>query len=343
MSRAGREADLAVRPYRAEDESGVLKLLRASLGGGPAGERPAEFFRWKHLENPFGASFLLVAEDSGRIIGLRAFMRWRFVAGGRTLTAVRAVDTATHPDHQGRGIFSRLTLQALDELRGEVDLVFNTPNEKSFPGYLRMGWRTVGRIPISIRVRRPVRFLREFRALRVESASTDLPRVEAETAAEALRDEEQLEALLSGEDSLDPRLSTPRAPSYLRWRYASAPLLDYSAVRLEEGGRLRGLALFRVRPRGRLVEATVAEVLVAHGDREAGARVLRRVARSAPVDHLTCHFPAGSAAARAATRSGFLRSRNGMIFVVNPLREGIEPDPTALGSWALSLGDLEVF
>jgi hypothetical protein len=30
--------------------------------------------------------------------------------------------------------------------------------------------------------------------------------------------------------------------------------------------------------------------------------------------------------------------------VVNPLRDGIAPDPAVLGSWAgLSLGDLEVF
>jgi hypothetical protein len=29
--------------------------------------------------------------------------------------------------------------------------------------------------------------------------------------------------------------------------------------------------------------------------------------------------------------------------VANPLREEMDPDPTDLRSWALSLGDLEVF
>jgi hypothetical protein len=29
--------------------------------------------------------------------------------------------------------------------------------------------------------------------------------------------------------------------------------------------------------------------------------------------------------------------------VVKPLHDGIRPDPTGLRSWALSLGDLEVF
>ena len=77
---------------------------------------------------------MLVAEADGRIVGLRAFMRWEFAAGDRRFRAVRAVDTATHPDYQGQGIFSRLTLEALDALRDQADFVFNTPNEKSLPG-----------------------------------------------------------------------------------------------------------------------------------------------------------------------------------------------------------------
>ena len=134
MSGVELRASVDVRPYRDDDEASVLDLLAVTLGGGPAGRRPADFFRWKHLENPAGRSFMLVAELAGQIVGFRAFMRWRFQADGAELRAVRAVDTATHPDHQGKGIFSTLTLRALDELRGETDLVFNTPNAASLPG-----------------------------------------------------------------------------------------------------------------------------------------------------------------------------------------------------------------
>ena len=81
----------------------------------------------------------------------RVLMRWEFVEHGRVVHAVRAVDTATHPDYQGRGIFTRLTLHALDELRHEIDFVFNTPNDQSRPGYLKMGWQVVGRLPTAVR------------------------------------------------------------------------------------------------------------------------------------------------------------------------------------------------
>jgi GNAT superfamily N-acetyltransferase len=327
---------ITIRPFAAGDEADVLELLDASLGGGPAGRRPPDFFRWKHLANPFGPSFMLVAEADGRLAGLRAFMRWRFAAGGKALRAVRAVDTATHPDYQGLGVFSRLTRAALEALDGEVDLVFNTPNAKSGPGYLKLGWREVGRVPVAVRVRRPLRLLG---ARRLDPPPA--PPVAAEPAARVLERGEEVARLLAREPAARG-LATPRDLTYLRWRYGAAPLLDYRAVTEERGGELAGLALFRVRPRGGLWETTIAEVL-AGGDGRTARRLLRRVAAAAPVDHLTLHAPARSRLARAAAAGGFLRSPAGIRLVVRPFHDGLRPDPTDLGAWALSLGDLEVF
>lgn len=141
---------------------------------------------------------------------------------------------------------------------------------------------------------------------------------------------------------MEPRLSTRRDHSFLRWRYVDIPGIDYWVARGERAGR-RGLAIFRVRRRGRLLETSVADVIVPRGDAQLARALLRRTVRAAPSDHVACHFPAGSAQLRGARRGGFLRAPGGPIFVVNPLSEGIEPEPTDLRSWALSLGDLEVF
>jgi GNAT superfamily N-acetyltransferase len=131
----------------------VLSLLQAAVGWVPD-EQYARFFEWKHAENPFGASPAWVALDGDRLVGFRTFLRWGFTWGERSVKGVRAVDTATHPDYQGRGVFSRLTRMALEELMSEgVDFVFNTPNEKSRPGYLKMGWHVVGRLPVLARPR----------------------------------------------------------------------------------------------------------------------------------------------------------------------------------------------
>jgi hypothetical protein len=56
------------------------------------------------------------------------------------------------------------------------------------------------------------------------------------------------------------RFSTERSHGYLRWRYGEASSLDYRAVfEVDNQGRIVGLSIFRVRPRGSLWEATIAE------------------------------------------------------------------------------------
>jgi len=331
---------LQIRPYRDEDETEVLALLVAALGQGPAGHRSAEFFRWKHLESPFGRSLMLVCEAGDRIVGLRAFLRWRFHVDGRSVRAVRPVDTATHPDHRGQGIFSKLTRAALELLGDEADVVFNTPNERSLPGYLKMGWRPAGRVPVWVR---PRGLLSPIRGLRRSGPTGPRPMPATAPAAEVLEGAAGLADLLSEAERPTGRLATPRSPDYLRWRYGRTPLLDYRAIDERGGGRVRGLAFFRVRPRRGLWETTIADVLVSAGDVHTARRLLRQAARAVPADVVTCSFPVGSAAHRAARLAGFVKVPRGILMVVRPLREDLVPDPGELGSWALRLGDLEVF
>ena len=138
--------DLTIRVATAADREAIVGLCRASLGWAE-GDPNEAFFAWKHDQNAFGASpaWVAVAPD-GSLAGVRVFLRWQFDTPSEgTISAVRAVDTATHPDWQGKGIFTRLTLGALDELRDDgLDVVFNTPNDQSRPGYLKMGWSEVG-------------------------------------------------------------------------------------------------------------------------------------------------------------------------------------------------------
>jgi GNAT superfamily N-acetyltransferase len=333
---------ITVRPFTDADEAATLEVLAASLGGGPAGRRTSEFFRWKHHRSPFGRSFILVAEAEGRIVGVRALMRWLFEADGNVVRAVRAVDTATHPDWQGRGLFTRLTLEAVDRLRPETDLIFNTPNPKSLPGYLKMGWRVMGKIPVAVKVRRPVRFLFHLRSLNSSATPrTSRPALEGLSASEAL-DRPGIDELVD-ERSRAGGLATPLDVPYLRWRYASAPLLDYRAVVEGNGEDVSGLAIFRVRSRGALWESTVCELIARPDDAPTCGRLLRRVASAARVDHITCHFPSHSVQTPNPRLLGFLPSPGGMTFVVNPLRETPLFDPQNQASWSLSLGDLEVF
>jgi GNAT superfamily N-acetyltransferase len=336
------DVDHVVRPYVDDDEAAVLALLQLSLGGGPVGKRTTDFFRWKHKANPFGRSPAVVADAGGTVVGFRTFMRWRWRAGERRWEAVRAVDTATHPDHQGQGIFRDLTVGAVDGLRGDVDLVFNTPNDQSRPGYLKMGWTQVGTVPVTVRPRRPVRFARGVRRVRTHALDAPID-CRLAPAAEAFGAPDALAALLERVADGDGRLTTDRSIDYLRWRYAEAPGLDYRHVAVHRGGELVGLAFARPRRRGPLAELTVSEVLVARGDRSTARALLREAGRGSGCDHLATVTGLDRDLRGAFIRAGFVAlPGQGIVLTTRPLT-AVTPDPTDLASWAFSLGDLEVF
>ena len=326
----------------------MVALLVSVFEGWPRqlpGADPAAFFRWKHLGSPFGPSAMVVAEADGAVIGFQALLRWPVAAGRGTVESVRGADIAVDPAHRGRGVAGALIRAAAAEVAGEVAFVFSNPNAMSDPMLVKLGRRPVGPFEALVRPRRPLRMLRARRSAAASAppAATETagpPSIAAETATEALRDTAELSALLANVPAAAGRFATPLDPAYLRWRYGSAG--DYRAIRVRRGGQLRGLAIFRVVPRGPLWVSVVCEVLAAGDDARVRRRLLRRALGAAPVDYAVSHFPRGSAARRTALGAGFVRTPGGHRLLVNQLEEGIDPDPTDTASWALSYGDLEL-
>ena len=308
-------------------------LLADSLGW----ERDAafaEFFDWKHTENPFGESPAWVALAGDDIVGFRTFLRWQFEDRHRAIRhAVRAVDTATSPAFQGRGIFRQLTMTGVETLiDAGVDFVFNTPNANSRPGYLRMGWSEVGRLPLVVRVAGIPSVLR-MRESRVAAQRAPIATSAGMPAGELLADA-RVPALL---DALAPPrgLRTARTAAYLRWRYGLAAL-GYRAVAVDDDPGA-GVAVFRLRQRGRAVEAGISEVLVPAESAAAERRLLRMVAREAAADYA---IRVGGTDARTL-RAGFVPfPRQGPILTWRPLAD--RAAPPALRDLDLALGDVEL-
>jgi GNAT superfamily N-acetyltransferase len=316
--------DLEVREAREVDLPQVLDLLQSSLGWVPDAQYAA-FYRWKHHENPFGRSPAWVAVDGERIVGLRVWLRWRFMRSGRMWDAVRAVDTATHPEYQGRGIFRLLTTTSLETLRDEgVAHVFNTPNAQSRPGYLKMGWVEVGKLPTAVRFRSPVAAAKALRA-RVPAEKWSLPTDAGSDALEVLADDAEVSQLVSVMP--DERIRTDLDVEVLRWRYGFVPL-HYRGVRHGDG-----IGLFRLRRRGPVTECVVGHLLAP--DHATRARLLTQVARVSGADQVI------QITDRPHHRSGFLPLPGGGPVLT--WRAVVETDAPLLSDWDLTMGDVELF
>jgi len=262
----------AIRPYDGNDESAVLGLLHQALGGERAFDRTNAFWHWKHFQNPFGASLLMVAENE-ELLGLRAFMRWQFLVDGVSLHAVRAVDTATHPGYRRHGVFATLTRLTVEQAQREgVDLVFNTPNVRSLPGYLKLGWAYLGRPRLLVRILRPVRVSQVLLGLAAEDREAlPVPNAPAVPAASLLSRPELFRSLLRENDRLCTGIRTLRDAAFLHWRYAGLPSLRYYVC--ARGEPLAAAAIFRLNRRRGLREIMLCDLLL----NDAGTVTVSRV------------------------------------------------------------------
>lgn len=316
---------MLVRPAQPTDTPAMLALMEESLGKGKV-PRTEEFFRWKHRNSPFGPSPALVAIDGERIASMRTMMRWNFANPWTTVTAVRAVDTATHPDYQGRGLFRALTLRLVEELTTEgVAFVFNTPNQVSGAGYLKMGWRRVGSATVLLQPR-PWAF-----SGRILARPWQVSDLEAAELQQAIR---------SGVvETLEPsgavRLSTPRNSAYAAWRYRDVPGIRYAAI-CEPG---YFMMVYRKRYRRGLRELTLCETMV--GGRPGSVGRMRAALKwlSADAEVTTCSGNWSDRLTAVFVASGF-------VPVVGPelyARGLARPPVSSIRDLRVSIGDLELF
>lgn len=326
MDTTDRLAGLEIRRANVTDDPQVLDLMRSTHGW--RAEDPDEaLFHWKHRENPFGESPAWVALDGEQIVGYRTFLRWEFLDDeDRVVTAVRAVDTATVEAYQGRGIFRALTLQAVAELTLEgVGIVFNTPNDQSRPGYLKMGWSTAGRLPIGA-LPSGMGGLRRMARARVPAERWSEPCEVGLDARELTSDPSLAPSLLRYAPAGGFR--TNRTPEYLAWRTSLEPL-HYRLYAATPGFVDGGGVIFRLRRRGEALEAAIVEQFVPN--QRTRLALISRVLRETGADYAVG-----------------LRPRRGIGLVPLPgqgpllTTRPLASTPATKG-WHLTLADVELF
>jgi GNAT superfamily N-acetyltransferase len=315
-------SDVEIREATEDDLLPILETLRAALGETPLLTRTPELWNWKHVINPFGRSIVLVGLVDGLIAGVRALMSWKLeTPDGDVISCMRAVDTATHPDFTRRGIFRALTEAAIEAARQRgVHLIFNTPNARSGPGYMSIGWSEVGHLGLQIRP-----LFRLSRAI----PRNEVPRIDY--LAPSVSN--------TGPLSTDSRQRTPRGlrtlrtQEYLNWRFSEHPTASYG-WRLDD----RGAFVFRASRRGPFNELVLSDVLGAPSRSE-----MTRALHKTRAHYVAGWFSPGSPERSIAIRSGVvpIPGRKTLRLVARPLAD-LPLDPLNLDNWDVATSDFEL-
>jgi GNAT superfamily N-acetyltransferase len=242
--------DLLIREANVDDSVEIVSLLKNTLGESLL-PKTVDYWNWKHYHNPFGISKIIVAKFNTEIIGVRAFLKWKWQNKYTTINAIRAVDTATAKEFQSKGVFKKLTLFALAQCKSEgIDLVFNTPNKISKPGYIKMGWEENGRMPIQIKpcFHIPSKFNEQF-----------VDNIYAEFLVNdfATQFNEYMDFSNHG-----VKFNTVFSEKYYKWRYADCPTVEYGF----KGCVDKYFIFFRLKKIDKFIELRICDFWIKKGN-----------------------------------------------------------------------------
>ena len=220
-------------------------------------------------------------------------------------------------------------LPIFEEMAEEgVNVVFNTPNAQSRPGYLKMGWVDIGRLPIAFRATQPsavARMLRARTAAEKWSEPTNVGVAVNEVATDV-----GISSLLDSRPQ-PVGWSTSLSGKWLQWRFGLEPLHYRAWVPLDVED---GVVFFRLRKRGGATECSVGLVLAPDASLDAERELLTGLTKAVDADYLLRMGPAD-------VRGGFLPAPR-----VGPrltARQITVPPERDIKRWVFSLADIELF
>lgn len=319
---------MIIREAKNGDIPSIVELLKLSLGESlmPKSE---SYWQWKHVDNPFGASKVIVAEENDILTGVRAFMCWNWKKGDKIFRSVRAVDTATHPEHQGKGIFTKLTSSLLETCCADgIDFVFNTPNSKSLPGYIKMGWRDVGRMPVKVSLKRPFSVIRNILAGTqttgfIEIGDNNFLLSEAMVKYKG--------KFVNGHEN--SKIHTTYSENFIKWRYIQIPVIKYYGH-----GNSDALIVFRLKDSSLGLELRITDCF---GSNPSVSQLIKEVHKCITFDYISI------SGLSAYELIGFLKKsfHNGPRTTFRKLNINLEEvqNIISFNNWYPTLGDLEVF
>lgn len=335
-----------------EAEPGDLDLIRDLYRAVRGQNRPETYDRWRYLASPFGPAPGTLAVADGRAVGFYTLWPTPLRIGSAAVAGAQSMDTMTHPDFRGQGVFVALA-RACFELAHErgIRLLYGFPNGESFPGFVRrLEWTHAGDIPHWIRPIRPSRFPRlpAPLGLLADAAALLWPtgRKGDYDVGSGPADPPRLSSLAEESDAAG-LCRVDRTAAWLAWRYASEAARGYEWITAAQEGTIRAAAVWGMQDdswgtgrdgRAHLVELSGADPAA----REAAlAHVISRAhARGAGLLETVTNAPE---TIRTLRRAGFVAHRSAPLIVSALGDATFAPEPRAARHWRIMGGDLDTF
>lgn len=262
---SGRHKSIRVLPMKIErldPEANLDELVNlARIEYGDSEIANPEYLRWQYILNPAGKAIVVGARsDSGELAGQYVVIPLLFRIDGRIEKGSLSLNTLTHPDYRGRGLFTMMANETYSICKREgLSITLGFPNKSSYPGFVRkLEFKHIGNASVMFKVLSPVALLRSLLSIRgaekyapsrfenlelanpiISSSGFELRTISFEKHAESY------DRMLRAQSV--PRLSVYKHSEFCQWRFHDIPTRRYECFQALDAKGIQAACVVRLR------------------------------------------------------------------------------------------------
>lgn len=133
---------MKIKDYQLGDEIAILDLFEIVFQQ----KLNSENWIWRFRDNPAGKHLIKLMWDNDKLIGHYAVSPLVMSVEGQDVLTALSLTTMTHPDYQGKGIFSKLSMALYEDLEDKLNCrsIWGFPNNNSHYGFVKkLAWKNL--------------------------------------------------------------------------------------------------------------------------------------------------------------------------------------------------------
>lgn len=218
--------DMELKQYQAGDEGAILELFQKAFG------KPLspEYWNWRFGNNPFLPDPMIHLMWEGETMaGHYGVSAIEMCIDGQVYLASLSGTTMTHPEFEGKGIFSSLASTLYERVAAEHGIhgVLGFPNKNSHYGLVKkIHWKDVSIVP----------------SFSIQGAKLENREVEGLELIGRFEGE-HITFIREMIDALGFSVFVNRSETYMNWRYINCPVNEYQCFEYRAAGKLAGIII----------------------------------------------------------------------------------------------------
>ena len=315
--------------------------------------RPEAYDVWRYFGGSRNMCPVTLAMDGEKVVGSYSLWPTLIKVGETVISGGQSMDTMTHPDYQGQGIFIKLA-EACYELAISqgIKLIYGFPNPLSYPGFTkRLGWTHVGDMTHWVRLIKPSKHPKIPAVIgRAADFATrfiplnNLSKYEIKVGMPRPID---LKALLANWNSKLNYCQIDRNIEWLNWRYSDSAENDYEWISICKQGYVIGACVWGMKNTnwGEIGDNRAHLVELFGMDREGVSKILAAAIRAAEQKGavLLETVCGRNLSAKHLILAGFYSHRKAPFIVKRLLNNSNDKDIYDIKKWNIVGGDLDTF